>query len=58
MMNAYRTEKFDEKDRIKAEKGAQGYCIFCHKPLCAVKSGNFYSFECGCKEERKYYRTS
>lgn len=58
MLNAYRTEKFDENDRIEAKEGAQGYCLFCHKPICAKKRGSFYFFECGCKEERKYYRTS
>ena len=58
MLNAYKTDKFDDKDRIIAEKGAQGYCLFCHKPICAINRGNFYSFECGCKEEQKYYRKS
>lgn len=58
MMNAYRTNKFDDNDKIKAVNGAQGYCVFCHKPLCAINIENFYSFECGCKKEQKYYRTS
>lgn len=59
MIYAYRTNKFDDNDRIKVIKEAQGYCIFCHKPLCARKGkGNYYSWECGCKEEQKYYRTS
>ncbi len=59
MMNAYRTKKFDDNDRIRAEKGAQGYCLFCHKPICAMNRGhNLYSFECGCKAERMYYRKS
>ena len=58
MMYAYRTDKFDDNDRIEAAEGAQGYCIFCHKPLCSHKHEGNYSWECGCKAERKYYRTS
>jgi len=58
MLYAYKTDKFDDNDRVKATKGAQGYCIFCHKPLCAHKHNDYYSWECGCKAEQKYYRTS
>ncbi len=58
MLTALRTKESEDNDRIKATKDAKGYCIFCRKPICARERHDFYEFYCGCKEERKYYRTS
>ena len=46
------------KIELKQKKKHKVNCLFCHKSLCAMNIGKFYSFECGCKEEKKYYRTS
>lgn len=58
MLTALRTETSNDDDKITAEKDTKGYCMFCRKPVCARERNNFYEFYCGCKQERKYYRTS